>query len=180
MAEALWCWRHARLTGVSGRCIGRSDATLDRRRAKRLAHHIRRHAREHGLARVLWSSPQRRCRLTALCLRRWGFRVHFDARLMEMDFGRWEGRAWSDVAWSEVQAWEQEFLRHAPGGGESLQQLALRAQAFAGEATAPRIVLSHGGWINALRQVPPGCQTVDAASWPAPPKPGTVSRWQRD
>ena len=177
MAEVLWCWRHAKVPEAARRCIGRTDLPIHRRRAKRLAHRIRALARREGLPREVWSSPQRRCLATAQQLRAWGWKLHVDARLVEMDFGDWEGRAWRDIAWLEVQAWEQNFLHHAPAGGESLWHLAQRALAFAGDASAPRIVLSHGGWINALQHVPPGCTEINAALWPAPLKPGTGVRW---
>ena len=112
-------------------------------------------------------------------LRRWGWTVKVDARLIELDFGAWDGQAWAQIAWTEVEAWQADLLRFAPGGGESLAQLAARVQAFVADADAPRMLVTHGGWINALLHVPSGLQHLAAADWPAPPRPGQGLHWRR-
>lgn len=178
MAE-LWVWRHPKAQGAEGRCIGRTDLPVDRRRAKRLAHRIRRVVRQQGLAREVSVSPLRRCREVGRWLRRWGWTVTVDERLLELDFGAWDGRSWTQIAWAEVEAWQADLLHHAPGGGESLAQLAARVQSFVDDREVPRIAVSHGGWMNALRNVPRGLQRLAAADWPAPPRPGQLLRWPR-
>ena len=178
MAE-LWLWRHPKARGAEGRCIGRTDLAVDPRRAKRLAHRIRRIARQQGLTHEVSVSPLRRCRDVGRWLRRWGWTLKVDARLLELDFGAWDGQAWTQIAWAEVEAWQADLLRHAPGGGESLAQLAERVQAFVADTDAPRLAVSHGGWINALLHVPPGLQQLPAADWPAPPRPGQGLHWRR-
>lgn len=173
----LWCWRHPRAEDAAGRCIGRTDLPVDRRRAKRLAHRIRACARGHGLPRHVWTSPLRRARDVAGWLRRWGFRVTVDERLAEMDFGQWDGRAWSAIPWSEVRAWESDFLHHRPGGGESLALLLARVRAWLDTgAGAPRLVVTHGGWINAWLHLRAGGDAPTAARWPAAPPPGGLVR----
>jgi alpha-ribazole phosphatase len=192
-AVDLWCWRHPRAEDSAGRCIGRTDLALDRRRAKRLAHRIRSAARWHGLPSAASVSPLRRCRDVGHWLRRWGWRVEVDARLQELDFGAWDGLPWSHVAWAEVEAWQADLLHHAPGGGESLHSLARRVQDFIDSAApGPRLVVTHAGWINALRSVvtvlPPvvgragaadasgAAHSIDAAQWPAPLPCGALWR----
>jgi len=108
MAEAgveLWVWRHPRAKGAADRCIGRTDLDVDPRRAKRLAHRIRRAARQYGLPRRVLTSPLRRCAAVGQWLRRWGWRHERLPALLEMDFGRWDGRAWSQIAREEIDAW---------------------------------------------------------------------------
>ena len=173
-STALWCWRHPRAEGAAGRCIGRTDLAVDPRRAKRLAHRIRHAARVHGLPRAVQVSPLARSRAVGRWLRRWGWRCRVDARLLEVDFGAWDGLPWTQIAWPEVEAWQHDLLHHAPGGGESLAHLAARAQAFADAQRGPVLLVGHGGWINALRHVPPGCTAVAAADWPAPPRHGAL------
>ncbi len=189
----LWCWRHPRAKGAAGRCIGRTDLQVDRRKARRLAHHIRAAARAHGLPRVAWVSPLQRCREVGRVLRGWGFQVHVDARLQELDFGAWDGQPWARIAWAEVEAWQADLLQHAPGGGESLAALALRVQAFVAESAAgrpgagtgvsspaPRLVVTHGGWLNALGLLPqllPPAVALAAAAWPAPPRHAALVLW---
>ena len=180
--KEFWCWRHTAARGAAGRCIGRTDVAVDPRRAKRLAHRLRQQARRHGLPRVAWVSPLQRAAAVGAWLRRWGWRVQVDVRLAELDFGAWDGRPWSEVPWSEVEAWQQDLLHHAPGGGESLLQLAARVQAFARDAPpGPCQLVSHGGWVHALLHAPPGLQTLAAAAWPAPPRHGSLTRvrWPR-
>ena len=178
MADELWCWRHPRAQGAEGRCIGRTDLPVHRRRAKRAAHRVRAALRHAGLARqvrAVWTSPRARCLSVARWLARWGFAVHVDARLAEMDFGRWDGRPWSEIAFEEVEAWRLGWRDHAPGGGESLAQVAARAAAFAAEGTGLRLVLTHGGWINALLHGAP----ADARAWPPALAPGQRVVWRR-
>ena len=178
MAE-LWCWRHPPADGAAGRCIGRTDLAVEPRRAKRLAHRIRAAARRHALPRELWVSPRRRCRAVGGWLRRWGWRVCVDPRLAELDFGTWDGCAWSDIAWAEVEAWQADLLHHAPGGGETLQALAARVAAFAADHAGSVLLVGHAGWINTLRAVPPGCKALAASDWPPPPRHGERVRCVR-
>lgn len=174
----LWCWRHPKAEGGAGRCIGRTDLPVDPRRAKRLAHRIQAAARRHGLPPEVSVSPLRRCRDVGGWLRRWGWQVRVDARLQELDFGAWDGQPWSRIGWDEVDAWQADLLHHAPGGGETLHALAGRVQAFVDAGTpGPRLVVTHAGWINALRVVLAGDGgPIDAARWPAPLRCGGLWR----
>ncbi len=177
----LWCWRHPRAKHTAGRCIGRSDVPVDPRKAKRLAHRIRQQARHHRLPHRLWVSPLARSQAVGGWLARWGWQVQCAPLLAEMDFGDWDGLPWTAVAWDAVQAWQDDLLHHRPGGGESLALLAQRVRTFvaqrAGDGAGPCLLVGHGGWINALFEVPPGCQFVAAAHWPAPPRHGELRRW---
>lgn len=173
----LWCWRHPAARGAAGRCIGRTDLRVDARKAKRLAHHIRQQARRHRLPHVVSVSPLQRAHAVGVWLKRWGWRLRIDARLAELDFGQWDGKPWADIAWAEVQAWQADLLHHAPGGGESLHALAARVQAFVqDQREGACLLVSHGGWINALLHVPPGLTCLAASAWPAPPKHSSLTR----
>ncbi|MFM2057434.1 MAG: hypothetical protein RLY71_1819 [Pseudomonadota bacterium] len=163
----LWLWRHPRPIGAAGRCIGQTDLAVDPRRAKRLAHRIRATARRHGLPREVWSSPLRRCADVAHWLRRWGWRHHIDTDLLELDFGAWDGLPWRNITPADVAIWEADFLHHAPGAGESLQQLRVRVRRYlaAQLAGAVRLVVAHAGWINTLTLL--HCRTITPDRWPA-------------
>ncbi len=176
-AADLWAWRHPRVDAAAGRCIGRTDLPVDARRAKRLAHRIRAAARRHDLPRELWVSPLGRARAVGRWLARWGWRVQVDARLAELDFGRWDGEPWDRIARSEVQAWQADLLHHAPGGGESLAALVDRVRAFVAEHAGTTLVVTHGGWLNALR-LPRDLASLAAADWRAAPPHGMLIRWR--
>ena len=179
MVSTLWLWRHPRADGATGRCIGRTDLRVDPRRSKRLAHRVRATTRRHGLPRQVFTSPLTRCRAMGAWLARWGWTHVVDERLLELDFGQWDGQAWSMICEAEVTAWSSDLLHYGPGGGEPLSQLLDRVQAFCRDAPPHAIVITHAGWMQAL-QLLGGANgpvtVVPAASWPRPPAHGSLQR----
>lgn len=170
----LWVWRHPRPEGAAGRCVGAgSDLPVHWRRAKRLARRIQARARRARLPHCIHTSPLARCRAVGRWLRRWGWQHRVDAALLELDFGRWEGKTWPAIGQAEVDAWCADFAQHAPGGGESLSQLLARARAWQ-PAQRPALLVSHGGWMLARAWAGPPPQ--EAAAWPAAPRYGEMRR----
>lgn len=174
VTTALTIWRHPKPQGAAGRCIGcRTDVRVDPRKAKRLAHRIRAHARRHGLAREVTTSPLARAADVGRWLRRWGFRWRVDAALAELDFGAWDGRHWADIPPAEFDRWMANFGAFDFDGGESLQALLDRVA-----ACEPRCALAvgHGGWINArLWLLMHAGELPTPATWPAPPAYGRAT-----
>lgn len=163
MTVAVTIWRHPKPLGAAGRCIGgRTDLPVDRRKAKRLAHRIRAHARRHGLPREVVTSPLERAAAVGRWLKRWGFRWRVDGALTEMDFGAWDGRAWRDIPPGEFERWMADFGGFDFDGGESLRQLLARAAAWQPPCA---LAVGHAGWITAWywRGTEP-----TPASWPRP------------
>ena len=170
----IWAWRHPRTRGAEGLCIGRCDAPVDRRKAKRLARRVDRAARAAGLPRVVVTSTLRRSAEVGRWLRRRGWVHRRDPALVELDFGRWEGQRWSGIARGQVDAWCADFMDHAPGGGESLRALLDRAAAW--QATESVVVIGHAGWMLARRWLQDGRPgPATAAEWPQAPRHG--ERW---
>ncbi|MCW7537556.1 histidine phosphatase family protein [Aquabacterium sp. A7-Y] len=177
-------WRHPAPRGAAGRCIGVTDLQVDARKAKRLAHRVRAEARRQRWPREVWTSPLERGVAVGRWLRRWGWRHRRDARLAELDFGAWEGRAWADVAAAEVQAWCEDFARFAPGGGEPLEALFERCRCFLDEVLRECgdqevvLIVGHGGWINTVAGVAAGSGVPQrAADWPPAPRYGALRRF---
>jgi len=160
---AFTIWRHPKPRGAEGRCIGsRTDLPVDPRKAKRLAHRIRTRARLQGLPREVVTSPLARAAAVGRWLQRWGFRWRVDAALAEMDFGGWDGRAWSDIPQHEFDRWMADFSGFDFDGGESLNTLLARAAAWQPPCA---LAVGHGGWINAR------CwrgEQPTPANWPPP------------
>ena len=158
-------WRHPKPRGAAGLCIGRSDAPVERRKSKRLAHRIRHGARRQRVPKVVVTSPLRRAADVGRWLAAWGWQHRTDARLSELDFGTWEGRPWSDIGQAPIDAWCADFALHPPGGGEPVANLLRRCAAVLREP--PACAVSHAGWISGALFLAEGHADVSAARWPA-------------
>jgi alpha-ribazole phosphatase len=118
------------------------------------------------------TSPLQRCRVPASrAANAWRVPLTIDARLAELDFGRWEGRAWAEIPRAESDPWAEDPLRVAPPGGETYAALLERVAAFladveaAGEST---VAFAHAGSIRAalvrlLRLEPASAWAFDVA-----------------
>lgn len=99
------------------------------------------------------SSPLRRCRkLAEFISAEVGVPIVSDPRLMEMDFGSWEGRAWSEIERSEIHAWASDFYHAQPHGGESVAILHARIRAALDDLSdrdTSTLIVSHAGVIRA-------------------------------
>ena len=141
--------RHTRPIGADGLCYGRTDLLPDDSfvpEVARLADAL------PPFARIL-TSPLTRCRMLAEALgKHRAVEPTVDHRLVEMDFGRWEGRRWDDLPRPELDAWAADFLQARPHGGESVAQLAARAAdalAAAARGSGPALIVTHAGIIKA-------------------------------
>ncbi len=81
-----------------------------------------------------------------------------DARLVELDFGDWEGKTWQQVHDDDpdhLSEWSENWVERAPPGGETFQALANRADDWLQDIKAlpddhRLVVAAHGGTIRAL------------------------------
>ena len=135
--------RHPRPRVLTGVCYGRLDVDCDD--PLPIAETLRLHIPPHT---PVISSPLRRARCLAAAL---DSNARIDARLGEINFGDWEGRAWDDIERAALDAWAADVLHFVPPGGESVAQLQARAIDFAQTLEAPRVVLvTHAGVMRAL------------------------------
>jgi len=124
----------------SGRLQGRLDVPLSdlgRRQARALG---------RGFAsepvRRVFSSPLRRAYETAAAIAgAHNLAVEVDDRLVELDYGEWDGLPLGDVPVTDWQAWraDPEF---APPGGERLVDVTARVAAFCAEVGDPGLVIA--------------------------------------
>lgn len=77
---------------------------------------------------VIYSSPLQRCRLLAERLK--GTVTHYDQRLLELNFGRWEMKRWDQVDQKTLNVWMDDFVNEKTPDGESFHELWLRATDF--------------------------------------------------
>lgn len=104
----------------------------------------------------LHCSPSARTQSLALSLAtRTGLPLRVEPRLMELDFGTWEGRTWDAIHDAEpdaLRAWAEAPLSRAPTQGETGLSLITRVHEFTRElGLEPALLVCHAGPIRALR-----------------------------
>ena len=167
----LWLVRHARPLVAPGICYGALDVPADAAATQAAAQRLA--AALPAGARVAHSTLQR-CELLALALQalRPDLTLQPDARLREMDFGAWEGRAWDAIGQSAIDAWVADFATHAPGGGEHLgamlQRVALALQDARQTPAADVVWITHAGVARCVAwlQQQGAAALPRAADWP--------------
>jgi len=124
-----------------------------------------------GSVRV-WTSPSRRCReLADRIADVLSIPLSADPRLMELDFGQWEGKPWNDVPRADLERWAADPLGFRAPGGESGAELLARVTDFHAGLVPDCIVVSHGGPLRVLSAVLRG-EPVDLLT--PPPAIGTT------
>lgn len=158
--------RHLRPLIAAGICYGRLDIASQAVGAAELGA-IRMRVAPLQAPRLL-SSPARRCVMLAQPLgAALGIVPTVDDRLLELDFGEWEGVPWDDVDRTAVDAWAADPGGFVPPGGEPVSALLARVAGFAHDLCASgcdAIVVSHGGPLRLLGPMLRG----EAADWLAP------------
>jgi alpha-ribazole phosphatase len=122
---------------------------------------------------ALHTSPLARCAAPArLAAARLDLPLLEDARLLEIDMGRWTGRAWTDIEREEpaaVAAWMEHWEHAGPPAGESAADVAARVRAWLTTlAPGTHVVITHAGVVRALRVVCEGVAWPDAMRAPVP------------
>lgn len=188
-APPLIAIRHTPVLGGQGICYGgKTDLEVADREVADAARRLR-------LAIPDWpivSSPLQRCHRLAEATAR-GFRiapspsrgvpasplpiaaarkmprsVRVDARLAELDFGHWEGQAWSTISREHRDAWSVNPAAYCIPGGESHLDLEARVTAALAEMTEPTVWFTHAGVIRALHHLLSDIDHHEALRRPVP------------
>lgn len=169
----IWLVRHARPLIEPGVCYGALDVAADleatRVAAQTLAKRLPKQAE-------VYVSPLQRCELLAHVL--YGLRPDLsyktDARLVEMNFGVFEGLRWDSISQQAYDDWTADFWQHRFGGVESVAEFMARVALAWDEAFSTRadgraqVWITHAGVIRAASLLSMGVRQVhDAALWPA-------------
>ncbi len=100
-----------------------------------------------------FSSPLERCKILAEKLGKEN--IVFDNDLLEMNFGQWEGKKWSEINEAELNQWMNSFVEKKPPNGENLKELYLRTENFINKLrvnlslpTKNIVVVTHSGVIR--------------------------------
>ena len=171
--------RHARVVLAPGLCYGASDVPADAEHTQESAAALMGVLPQGAL---LWVSALVRAQQLADVLTQVRSDLGVpqrDARLNEMDFGRWELQRWDAIPRSAFDGWMADFAHHRVGGGESTKQvidrvaLALDDTRRSGESDG--VWVCHAGVIRAAQYLlRHGHRTIAQASeWPEDaPEPG--------
>lgn len=135
--------RHPKPLIEPGICYGQLDIPAES--PEPLLENLRRQIPAHV---PVWSSPLQRCRTLAAALHP---APQFDPRLMEMNFGEWEGLPWDDVPRHELEKWAGDVEHFAPPGGESALQVQQRVLSFFEKKYFDEVaIVTHAGVIRLL------------------------------
>ena len=134
-----------------GICYGQIDPDMLIEAAEAIAE-IRANLASYPPSTSIWSSPLDRCHQLARCH---GAPFTVDHRIMELDFGVWEGLSWEAIHEAypdEMNAWGRDWFNVAPPRGESAAQLHARVNEWYSELhDGTHLVFTHAGVIRALR-----------------------------
>jgi alpha-ribazole phosphatase len=144
--------RHPRPLVAVGVCYGRLDVPLHDDAAVQVDAVLQELS---GLAAgVVWSSPAVRCVVLAKAVAgATSGDLRLDARLLELDFGDWEGVAWDNVPRSALDAWAADVMGFAGHGGERGADLVARIAEFAAMLRSDGrdcVVVAHAGPLKLL------------------------------
>ena len=146
----IYAFRHGPVN-VSGVCYGQLDVEPSLSGHTALAQ-IQSDLKAIPRVDAVWASPLERCRTIAVAF---GGAHRLDDRLMEVNFGRWEGMSWTEIHEAyptEMQRWGDDWYTVAPPRGESAKMLESRVKAWLnGLESGTHLVFTHAGVIRALR-----------------------------
>jgi alpha-ribazole phosphatase len=142
--------RHPRPRVAPGTCYGRLEVPEGPEAAGEIAAALR----ATPPVRAVIASPAARCRRLAERLAaRDAVPLRLDARLLELDFGAWEGRSWDAIPRAESDPWAADPRSVAPPGGETFAALHARVGAALAEAGRGAALVTHAGPIRAARMI---------------------------
>jgi broad specificity phosphatase PhoE len=153
LAKELYFLRHGD-TGLQGRYIGSTDVPLSNRGLEQVSK-TGALLRKKGVTKIV-CSPMLRCRqsLEQLSL---SCTSEFNELLREIDFGRWEGKTFSEIVQIDkdlVDSWVAEPEIFSFPAGESLAAFSKRVACFKDLLEAmvedKILVIAHGGIIRHL------------------------------
>jgi alpha-ribazole phosphatase len=166
---SLWVVRHAQPLIVPGVCYGALDVPADPVATQQAAHKLAQ-VLPHGA--VLHASVLQRCDQLALAI--CGLRpdlVHKpEPRLVEMNFGIYEGIAWADIPEDALDTWTADFAQHRFGGRESVAEFMARVAAVwdvCQGAQSDQVWVTHAGVARAAMLLAQGNRMPHSATqWP--------------
>ncbi|RLD66548.1 MAG: alpha-ribazole phosphatase [Bacteroidetes bacterium] len=157
--------RHTKVAVKKGICYGQSDVGLANSFEEEKA--VIKNKVKLDDFDIVYSSPLKRCKILAGALFS-NKEIIYDNRLMELNFGDWEGKHWDDISkTSQAKAFFKEYVKTTCPGGESYRDLINRISRFYQEikskhASKQVAIVCHGGSIRAFISVIEGISPQQA------------------
>lgn len=157
--------RHTQVAVPQGVCYGQMDVALRTSYTEEWAEISSRLGKR--LFTKVYSSPLSRCKLLADHL---SPEVIEDSRLMELNFGVWEGWTWDQIFEAkEGKEWFDDYINTSTPDGESYKALVERVRDFI--ADLPRkdediLIVTHAGVIRAFMHLLEGISIEEAFQTP--------------
>lgn len=103
---------------------------------------------------IIMSSPSQRCQLLA---RHFQLNYTTDERILEMNFGDWELKKWSEIPEEEINPWYEDFINVRAKNGENLLEMQTRVSEFWNELISKEnihrvLIVTHAGVIRLILQ----------------------------
>lgn len=161
----LFLLRHTQVDLPSGICYGQMDVPLRASYAEEWAKISS--TLDGKKFEKVFSSPLSRCKLLANHLSK---KVVEDPRLMELNFGTWEGLTWDQIFEAkEGKAWFDDYINTSTPEGESYKALVDRVRHFI--ADLPQgdediLIVTHAGVIRAFMHLLGGISIDEAFCTP--------------
>jgi alpha-ribazole phosphatase len=157
--------RHTRIHNPNNLCYGRYEIDLSNsfpRELEELQINLTNLLEDSTFhpktVKSIYSSPSKRCTLLAEKLRKFliiDTPIIIDDRLMEYNFGDWEGVSWNEIDESESSNWMKDFVNIPAPNGEVMTGFAERVNQFLSDIKDfesnkddLNIIITHGGWIR--------------------------------
>ncbi|XDD50137.1 alpha-ribazole phosphatase [Leptospira sp. WS92.C1] len=147
----LYLIRHTTPDVPKGMCYGKADIPLI---AEFQSEFLGVLSKFKDFPSKIYSSPSLRCKKLSEFITQNNFiNLEYSELLMELNFGYWEGKLWSEIPKKESEPWTQDFLNVRTPGGESYSDLAERISKFIKESVYPSSssslgIVTHAGVIR--------------------------------
>ncbi len=162
----IYVLRHTTPDIPKGICYGQSDVPLVKNFNTEFQH-IKDQVRLLPYDLIV-TSPLSRCQRLAKALQTDSIEVLEDKRLMEMDFGRWEGLSYDAINQDNAsKVWYEDYENTACPEGESYKDLQQRMSSFLTDlkqnySKRTPLIVTHAGNIRALYVLLHHCSLSDA------------------
>ncbi len=145
--------RHTKVNVEAGICYGQKDVELQETYPEELE------LVKNNIANLkfdaIYSSPLTRAKTLATDL--FGDAAVIDDRLMELNFGDWEGKAWDEIKDPFLDKWMEDFVNKKCSNGESFVMLHQRVEEFLNELKDLKhehvAIVTHGGVIRTIQAI---------------------------